>query len=492
MKAIILCAGKGTRLAPLTLNKPKPLLEIKGKTLLENTILHLRKCGIQEIIVVTGYKHHLFDPLVKKLKFQKVVFENYNSTNSAASLKYVLNNITKGTLILNGDLFLANTFQDSFETQIKRGVSQFLAQKILHDTPSWGYIVDENCKLLDIDTNATSGYGDGIAFFDNTKDLEVIKKELEKCDDLEYWEACILKSMDKINFYIFGLDTLYTEIDSFNDALVSKLITPEEIAKQCADDNAAQRLFSVTNINYKIKFLGQDKVIRIPRNNRNTVINTEQEQKITKLLGESITPQAEFYPSDIKLSTYLQNYQPLKKEQLNSTILKKILDTIKILHGFKHKDYPNFPKTLLGNEVKNYESLAKIPLLSKQEHKYITQITKEVDLKDCVLCHRDLQLPNILYNTQDSKIKFIDFEFAGFCTPIWELGNLAGELELNKEQICYILTLYPNITYKEILQGKLISSYVWALWSWHYDCISLGREYLMRLHHTLEELQCNL
>ena len=90
MKAIILCAGKGTRLAPLTLNKPKPLLEIKGKTLLENTILHLRKCGIQEIIVVTGYKHYLFDPLVKKLKFQKVVSENYDSTNSAASLSFAL------------------------------------------------------------------------------------------------------------------------------------------------------------------------------------------------------------------------------------------------------------------------------------------------------------------------------------------------------------------------------------------------------------------
>ena len=131
-----------------------------------------------------------------------------------------------------------------------------------------------------------------------------------------------------------------------------------------------------------------------------------------------------------------------------------------------------------------------IPLLSKQEHKAITQIAKEMDLKESVLCHRDLQPLNILYNTKDSTIKLIDFEFAGFCTPIWELGNLVGELELNKEQISYILSLYPNITYKEILQGKLISSYVWALWSWYYDYIPLAREYLMRLHCTLKELQC--
>ncbi|MBX7490687.1 sugar phosphate nucleotidyltransferase [Helicobacter turcicus] len=492
MRAIILCAGKGTRLQPLTLNKPKPLLEIKGKSLLENAILHLRKCGVEEIIVVTGYKHSLFDPLAEKLKFQKVVFEHYASTNSAASLKYVQNKITKGTFILNGDLFLTSAFQDSLETQIKWGVSQFLAQKILHENPSWGYITDENCKLLDIDTNATNGYGDGIAFFDNAQDLSIIKDALAKCEDTEYWEACILKSMDKIDFYIFGLDSLYIEIDSFNDALISKLITPEEIAKQCADDNIAKRLFSVTNINYKIKFLGEDKVIRIPRTHRDVIINTKLEQKITKFLGEHITPQAEFYPSDIKLTTYLQGYQPLKKEQLNFTILEKIVNAIKTLHSFKHKDYSSFPKILLSNEIKNYESLVKIPLLSKQEHKYISQIVKEADLKEFVLCHRDLQLPNILYNAQDSKIQLIDFEFAGFCTPIWEMGNLAGELELNREQICNLLTLYPHITYKEILQGKLISSYVWALWSWYYDCITLGREYLMRLHYTLKELQCNL
>ncbi|WDL75189.1 NTP transferase domain-containing protein [Helicobacter winghamensis] len=490
MKAIILCAGQGTRLRPLTLNKPKPLLEIKGKSLLENAILHLRKCRVEEIIVVTGYKHHLFDPLEKKLNFKKVVFENYASTNSSASLKSVQKEITKGTFILNGDLFLTNTFQDSFETQIKWGASQFLAQKILHETPSWGYITDENCKLLDIDTNATSGYGDGIAFFDNTQDLEIIKDSLNQCDDSQYWEACILKSMNKINFYVFGLDSLYTEIDSFEDALISKLITPEEIAKQCADDNEAIRLFSVTNINYKIKFLGTEKVIRIPRNNRDAIINTEQEQKITKLLGENITPQAEFYPSNIKLTTFLQGYKPLTKEQLNPAMLEKLISAIQTLHNFKHKNHPSFSKILLNNEIKTYESLAKIPLLSRQEHKDITQITKEADLKESVLCHRDLQLPNILYNTQDSTIKLIDFEFAGFCTPIWEFGNLAGELELSKEQIKLILKLVPNLTYKEILQGKLISSYVWALWSWYYDCIALGREYLMRLHCTLEELQC--
>ncbi|MDE5591687.1 MAG: NTP transferase domain-containing protein, partial [Helicobacter sp.] len=83
MKAIILAAGEGKRLRPLTLNKPKPLLEIRGKSILENTIDYLQQSGIKDIIVLTGYKHQLFDELQKKLNFQQIVFKDYQGVNSA-------------------------------------------------------------------------------------------------------------------------------------------------------------------------------------------------------------------------------------------------------------------------------------------------------------------------------------------------------------------------------------------------------------------------
>lgn len=66
MKAIILAAGMGTRLSPMTLLKPKPLLEIKGKTILENMIKFLKSGGVDDITVVTGYKNELFDIYIKK------------------------------------------------------------------------------------------------------------------------------------------------------------------------------------------------------------------------------------------------------------------------------------------------------------------------------------------------------------------------------------------------------------------------------------------
>ena len=53
---IILAAGFGSRLLPLTKDKPKSLIEFGGKTLLERNIEIFKKHGINEITIITGYK----------------------------------------------------------------------------------------------------------------------------------------------------------------------------------------------------------------------------------------------------------------------------------------------------------------------------------------------------------------------------------------------------------------------------------------------------
>jgi mannose-1-phosphate guanylyltransferase len=65
MKAMILAAGLGTRLRPLTNDRPKALVEIAGHSLLEITLLRLRRFGIREVIVNV---HHLADMVVDYLR----------------------------------------------------------------------------------------------------------------------------------------------------------------------------------------------------------------------------------------------------------------------------------------------------------------------------------------------------------------------------------------------------------------------------------------
>src|SRR5713226_6848647 len=65
MKAMILAAGLGTRLRPLTDNRPKALVEIAGRTLLEITLSRLRAFGIREVIVNV---HHFAGMILEYLK----------------------------------------------------------------------------------------------------------------------------------------------------------------------------------------------------------------------------------------------------------------------------------------------------------------------------------------------------------------------------------------------------------------------------------------
>ena len=59
MKAVILAAGKGTRLDPITSTVPKPMIPIGGKPLLEHALLNLRDIGVQEILIIVGYKEEI-------------------------------------------------------------------------------------------------------------------------------------------------------------------------------------------------------------------------------------------------------------------------------------------------------------------------------------------------------------------------------------------------------------------------------------------------
>lgn len=82
MKAIILAAGRGTRMKGLTEERPKCLVELRGKTLLDWQLLALRDAGITEIAIVTGYKRVLL------VSLGLVEFHNprWGETNMVSSL----------------------------------------------------------------------------------------------------------------------------------------------------------------------------------------------------------------------------------------------------------------------------------------------------------------------------------------------------------------------------------------------------------------------
>ena len=109
--AIILAAGRGKRLKNLTDNRPKSLLKVRGQVLIERLIEQLQAKGIDDICIVIGYKHSMFDYLNKKYGVTLVYNKKWFCTNNIISFIKVFEECSQhftsyGTIMLDSDLYI--------------------------------------------------------------------------------------------------------------------------------------------------------------------------------------------------------------------------------------------------------------------------------------------------------------------------------------------------------------------------------------------------
>ena len=118
-KAIILGAGFGKRLNPLTLSIPKPLLEIKGQSLLENTINILIKYGIEEISINTHYLAEKIKDYIKKKKFScliNLVNEKEKILNTGGGIFNISRSfLDEAFLVINPDTIWTEKYLEEFK-----------------------------------------------------------------------------------------------------------------------------------------------------------------------------------------------------------------------------------------------------------------------------------------------------------------------------------------------------------------------------------------
>ncbi|MSE04834.1 NTP transferase domain-containing protein (plasmid) [Lactobacillus salivarius] len=107
-RAIIMAAGYGTRLRPITLSTPKPLIKVNGIRMIESVIEALLENDIREIYVVTGYMAEKFDFLEEKYPEVNLVYNPYYDKYNNISSLYVARDHLKDVIILDGDQIIKN------------------------------------------------------------------------------------------------------------------------------------------------------------------------------------------------------------------------------------------------------------------------------------------------------------------------------------------------------------------------------------------------
>ncbi len=245
MNAIIMAAGTSSRFVPLSVEKPKGLLEVKGEVLIERQIRQLHEAGVKDITIVTGYKAEMFSYLRQKYGVKTVHNEDYSRYNNTSSVIRVLDRLDDTFICCSDHYFSKNVFAEPTLD------SYYAARFAKGDTGEYCLSYDSEDYITQVKVGGHDAwYMAGHVFFTKAfsdKFKAILRREYEKEQvRLGYWEDVYIAYIQELPMQIrrysdediFEFDTLdeLREFDkSYWDDTRSKIV--KEICQQlsCAE-----------------------------------------------------------------------------------------------------------------------------------------------------------------------------------------------------------------------------------------------------------------
>lgn len=229
MKAIILAAGMGTRLRPLTDNKPKGLVEVDGLPMVERQIINLREVGIEEIIVVTGYLSGQFNYLSEKYGVKLIHNDKYDVYNNLYTM-YLVKDYLGDSYVLESDIHMNNNVID-----INIEKSTYFGCKEKDFKNEWILCADKNGRINEIrvDSSEEDVILRGISYW-TKEDGEFLARKIDEAVNKEgfdnlYWDDVVKDNVSNINLNLRVLNYNDAfEIDSIKDLEKVEALIKEE------------------------------------------------------------------------------------------------------------------------------------------------------------------------------------------------------------------------------------------------------------------------
>jgi CTP:phosphocholine cytidylyltransferase-like protein len=190
--AIIIAAGTSSRFVPISYEKPKGLIEVKGEVLIERQIRQLHEGGIKDITIVVGYMANSFAYLKKKYDVTIVNNEDYMCYNNTSSLMRVLSKLNNTYICCSDQYYEHNPFITKYQE------SSYAALYANGQTNEYCLDINDAGQIQNVFIGGeNSWYMAGFAFFSNDFS-EKFKKILMNEYNLlstrtSYWEDIYIK-----------------------------------------------------------------------------------------------------------------------------------------------------------------------------------------------------------------------------------------------------------------------------------------------------------
>lgn len=522
--AVLLAAGLGMRMIPINYMVPKPLVTVRGQTLIERIITQLHAVGVSEIYVVVGFLKEQFEYLVDAYGVTLIVNEDYAWKNNLHTLALAAQHLSR-TYVVPCDLWFAENPFHCWEPYPWYMVS---------DTPSPKSTVRVNRKL-ELAPLAPGQQGKrmvGLSYLDESaaafvrERLTAMDADPSQC--MAFWEDSLFKSrgmtinakvapaaaVQEINTYeeLRELDCDSVHLQSDTITLIAQVLSADPA--DIIDIRVLKK--GMTNRSFFFTCRGKKYIMRIPGEGTDQLIDRKQEAAVYAAIGDKGISDDVVYinpESGYKITRFLADSRCCDPDDPED--LKRCMEKLRQLHALSLRVDHTFD---LFGHIDYYESLRSgKPSVYRDYAKTkaaVFSLKPYLDAHACppVLTHIDAVPDNFLFfpgSDGREEVRLIDWEYAGMQDPHVDIAMFCIYSLYRRPQVDTLIDLYfegscPPATRTKIYCYIAVCGLLWSNWCEYKRHMGVefgeyslrqyqyAKEYYNLVKDHLEEPECTL